>query len=63
MRDEPASPPHVPSAKEALMDQRDKREDDLPNRDQEEIEREAEKSKQELDDVPEPGSDPLHEGP
>ena len=44
------------------MDQR-KRQEDLPHRDQEEIEREAEKSRKELDAVPEPGTDPLHEGP
>jgi hypothetical protein len=37
-------------------------EKDLPSGD-EEIEKEAEKSKRELDEVPEPGTDPLHEGP
>ena len=35
---------------------------DLPSED-EEIEREAEKSREALDEVPEPGTDPLHEGP
>jgi len=29
----------------------------------EEIEREAEESRKKLDEVPPPGSDPLHEGP
>ena len=44
------------------MDGKPKQED-LPSRDQDEIEREAEKSRKELDQVPEPGTDPLHEGP
>jgi hypothetical protein len=44
------------------MDQRDK-DEDLPHRDRREIEREAEKSREELDKIPPPGSDPLHEGP
>lgn len=44
------------------MDPRESKED-LPHKDQKEIEREAEKSRKELDSVPEPGSDPLHEGP
>jgi hypothetical protein len=35
---------------------------DLPSED-EEIEREAEESRERLDDIPEPGTDPLHEGP
>ena len=34
----------------------------LPH-DPEVIEREAEKSREKLDAVPEPGTDPLHEGP
>jgi hypothetical protein len=37
-------------------------EQDLPSGD-EGIEREAEESKRELDEVPEHGTDPLHEGP
>lgn len=37
-------------------------EQDLPSED-ESIEAEAEKSRRELDKVPEPGTDPLHEGP
>ncbi|MEO7825693.1 MAG: hypothetical protein ABIR60_01000 [Allosphingosinicella sp.] len=37
-------------------------EKDLPSGD-EAIEEEAEESRRELDEVPEPGSDPLHEGP
>ena len=44
------------------MDGRD-RDKDLPAKDRKEIEREAEKSRKELDAVPEPGTDPLHEGP
>ena len=44
------------------MDERDK-DEDLPAKDPKEIEREAEKSRKELDAVPEPGTDPLHEGP
>jgi hypothetical protein len=35
---------------------------DLPSGD-EGIEKDAEESRRELDDVPEPGTDPLHEGP
>jgi hypothetical protein len=35
---------------------------DLPSGD-DEIEEEAEESRRELDEVPEPGTDPLHEGP
>ena len=37
-------------------------EQDLPSGD-ESIEREAEENVRELDEVPEPGTDPLHEGP
>jgi hypothetical protein len=48
--------------KEGAMDRRDK-DRDLPHKDRKEIEREAEKSRKELDAVPEPGTDPLHEGP
>ena len=40
----------------------DKSEDDLPSG-EERIEREAEKSRRELDEVPPHGTDPLHEGP
>ena len=36
---------------------------DLPHKDQREIEREAEKSRKALDEAPPPGTDPLHEGP
>jgi hypothetical protein len=35
---------------------------DLPS-DDEAIEDQAEKSREALDEVPEPGTDPLHEGP
>ena len=41
----------------------DEREKDLPHKDKKEIEREAEKSRKELESVPEHGTDPLHEGP
>ena len=44
------------------MDDRRKTED-LAHEDPKEIEREAEKSRKALDSVPEPGTDPLHEGP
>jgi hypothetical protein len=40
----------------------DSDEKDLPSGD-ESIEKEAEESKRELDEVPEHGTDPLHEGP
>jgi hypothetical protein len=36
---------------------------DLPSKDDEEIDREAQKNRDKLDDIPAPGSDPLHEGP
>jgi hypothetical protein len=35
---------------------------DLPSGD-EEIDEQAEKSREALDDIPPPGTDPLHEGP
>jgi hypothetical protein len=56
--------PHrcVDEAKEAAMNQREK-DEDLPHKDRKEIEREAEKSRKELESVPAPGTDPLHEGP
>ena len=44
------------------MDAKPKQED-LPTKDQDEIEREAEKSRKQLDEVPEHGTDPLHVGP
>ena len=47
---------------EADMSGRDK-DEDLPHRDRREIEEEAEKSRRALDEVPPPGTDPLHEGP
>lgn len=43
------------------MDRR--KDEDLPHKDQSEIEREARESERELDKVPPPGTDPLHEGP
>jgi hypothetical protein len=55
----------VDPAKETAMAGR-KQDQDLPHRDgeeAEEIEREAEKSRKALDEVPPPGTDPLHEGP
>ncbi len=42
---------------------KDEREQDLPHRDQKGIEEQAERSREDLDKVPEPGSDPLNEGP
>lgn len=39
------------------------KDEDLPHLDQSEIEAEAEKSRQQQDSVPAPGTDPLHEGP
>ena len=48
-------------AKESAMG-RDNQNEDLPSGD-EEIEREAEKSRERLDETPPPGTDPLHEGP
>ena len=44
------------------MDRRNK-DEDLPQKGVKEIEREAEKSRKELESVPPPGTDPLHEGP
>ena len=44
------------------MDQREN-EKDLPHKEVKEIEREADKSREKQDSVPEPGTDPLHEGP
>ena len=37
--------------------------EDLPHHDQSRIDQEAERSREEMDRVPEPGTDPLHEGP
>ena len=45
------------------MNERERPEQDLPAKDHREIDREAEKSRKELDSVPEHGTDPLHEGP
>ncbi len=43
---------------------RDKAEaEDLPHRDDEEIEEQARESRERLDQVPPHGTDPLHEGP
>ena len=44
------------------MDRND-RDEDLPHRDRKAIERQAQKSRKQLEKVPEPGMDPLHEGP
>jgi hypothetical protein len=41
---------------------RDKQED-LPHRDQKEIEEQARENRKQLDEVPPHGTDPLHEGP
>ena len=40
-----------------------KRDQDLPHRDQSEIEAEAEKNRNAEDENPPPGTDPHHEGP
>ena len=48
------------------MDQRnrqDPREKDRSKHDEGEIAREGEKNRREMDKVPPPGTDPLHEGP
>ena len=45
------------------MTQRERQPGDLPDKDSAELDREAEKSREALDSVPEPGTDPLHEGP
>ncbi len=45
------------------MDQKQAPREDLPHRDQKEIDQEAEKSRRALDEIPEHGTDPLHEGP
>ena len=37
--------------------------EDLPSKDRKPIDREAEKNRKELDEVPEHGTDPLQEGP
>ena len=39
------------------------REKEKPAKADKEVEREAEKSRKALESVPEPGTDPLHEGP
>ena len=44
------------------MDQPDKKEY-FPHKEVKKIDREADKSREKLDSVPEPGTDPLHEGP
>jgi hypothetical protein len=44
------------------MDQQREQEQHLPS-DDEEIAREGEKNRKEMDKVPEHGTDPLHEGP
>ena len=46
------------------MSDRDRQQDeDLPHRDQQEMDEEAQKSRHKIDDVPPHGTDPLHEGP
>jgi hypothetical protein len=48
------------------MDERkndQRRTDPRPKHDSEEIEREARKNRELIAEVPEPGTDPLHEGP
>jgi hypothetical protein len=53
----------VGGEEEARMDEGKRDTEDLPHKDQQEIEREARKNRKELDEVPEHGTDPLHEGP
>lgn len=46
------------------MDEKPKKEgEDLPHRDQREIEEQAKKNREEEDRVPPHGTDPMHEGP
>ena len=45
------------------MTQHERQGDNLPDQDPAELEREAEKSREKIDSVPEHGTDPLHEGP
>jgi hypothetical protein len=53
----------VPSSERSeAMDRPQDRERDLPS-DDEEIAREGEKNRREMDEVPPHGTDPLHEGP
>jgi hypothetical protein len=56
----PAS--RVDAAKGAPMTNPREPQDDLPS-DDPEIEREAEKSREALEEVPEHGTDPMHQGP
>jgi hypothetical protein len=62
MADEPAPWPHVPSAKEWIMTGKSEPQD-LPTKDQKEIGREAQKNREKLNETPDHGTDPLHEGP
>ena len=45
------------------MTQRERQQGDVPTSDQAELDRQAEKSREEIESVPEHGTDPLHEGP
>ena len=45
------------------MDHKRADNDDQPMHDPKEIEQEAQKSRRHLEEVPEPGTDPLHDGP
>jgi hypothetical protein len=45
-----------------MQDEPDRREEDLPAKDKQ-IARKGEKNREEMDKVPAPGTDPLHEGP
>jgi hypothetical protein len=46
------------------MSDRDRQQDeDLPHHDQQEIDGEAQKNRERMDEVPPHGTDPLHEGP
>jgi hypothetical protein len=45
-----------------MQEPREPQGEDLPSND-EAIEREAEKNRRDMDEIPEHGTDPLHEGP
>ena len=46
-----------------MSDHERKQDEDLPSRDRQEMDREAQKNRDKMDDVPSHGTDPLHEGP
>lgn len=46
-----------------MDEKQNRRDEDLPHKDQREIEEHAKKSREEEDKVPPHGTDPMHEGP